>query len=272
VFSIAPVDFLETAAPFEQAGEIESGTGAACTAYPVGDNQAGFFGTVPDPGRDCLISVGTSGQISLFSTSSQCPESMELRPYLGQGFLHVGAVLCAGKAYETVKDFFRQSAFELGMTDVDDEAVFRMMKRTAEKARTAKSTDKIEKLDIVTAFNGTRSDPGKRGAVQNITLNNLTPGNLALGAIEGIIAELHDFSLELGNLFSPVKRIVTAGSAFRKNYLFGKILEDQFGLETISPEIEDGAALGAALIAAVSAGLISHGRVREIVQQNSNFL
>jgi len=162
--------------------------------------------------------------------------------------------------------------FELGMTDIDDETVFRMMKRTAEKTRAAVNSENIEKLDIVTAFNGTRSDPSIRGAMQNITLNNLTPGNLALGTIEGIIAELHDFSLELGDLFSPVKRIVTAGSAFRKNHLFGNILEDQFGLDTVSPEIEDGAALGAALIAAVSAGLISRDRVREIVQQNSSFL
>ena len=76
-------------------------------AYPVGDNQAGFLGMVREWHQAALVNVGTSGQISFYSEGEKGHPSLELRPFFGEGFLHVGATLTAGKTYETLQRFVK---------------------------------------------------------------------------------------------------------------------------------------------------------------------
>ncbi len=272
--------FLSLAPPFELAGTTPSGIPVA---HSVGDNQAGFFGLVPRPASTCLISIGTSGQISVFSHSTSCSPTMELRPYLGLGYLHVGATLCAGKAYETLERFFR-SVLELSGAGAgagagagtgagagagagaggpigsgDDEAVFRMM------AEAASSSPVPSPLIVDTAINGTRADPERRGSIRGIAMDNLTVGNLVRGAVDGIVRELADFRTGTESLFSGLDSIVATGSAVRKNPLFAETLGREFGLELRIPEIDGAAAMGAALIGATAAGTIRLGEVEGLV-------
>lgn len=116
--------------PFEIAGTTKDGIRVT---YPVGDNQAGYFGMVDELEHSALLSIGTSGQISFFSTSCDCSQQMELREFLGLGYLHVGATLSAGKAYETVKNFFKDVYSQFTDEEVSDEVVFDVMKRSVEK-------------------------------------------------------------------------------------------------------------------------------------------
>lgn len=240
--------FLGLSRPFEIAGTTAQGIPVT---YPVGDNQAGFFGLIARPASTCLVSIGTSGQISVFSPSSDCASSMELRPFLGLGYLHVGATLCAGKAYEVLQKFLKEVLIAGGLSVEDDEAVFRMMARVAQGATVPSP------LEVDTAFNGSRTDAHRRGSIRGITLDNLTAGNLVRGTVEGIIRELEEFRRSAGPIFKNLKTLVATGSAVRKNPLFSQELERQFNLELRIPHIDGGAALGAALIAAVGAQLVS---------------
>jgi sedoheptulokinase len=252
--------FPGLAEPFAVAG---TGPGGAPLAYPVGDNQAGFFGMVSRPEHTCLINIGTSGQISVFSKSENCPRTMELRPYLGLGYLHVGSTLCAGKAYEVLAKFFREVIDRFcaaaGLEGPhEDEAVFKLMKAAAMEA---------EDLPLVidTAINGSRADPARRGSVTGISLDNLTVGNAVRCCIDGIVRELYDFRRDMGAVFDPVASLVVNGSAVRKNGLFRKALGRHFNLEIRVPPFDGGSALGAALIGAVSAGLIKLEDVPELI-------
>jgi ribulose kinase len=68
---------------------------------------------------------------------------------------------------------------------------------------------------------------------------------------------LADFQDSLGSRFDPIKAIVVAGSAVRKNELFARALRRRFNREIRLPRFDGGAALGAALIGAVAAGIIT---------------
>jgi sedoheptulokinase len=263
--------FLTLAPPFTLAGTSRQGVPVA---FPVGDNQAGFFGALAWPRETCLINIGTSGQISVFSEVPACPPDMELRPYLGLGYLCVGATLCAGKAYETLARLFREAVGRYMGTPADEEAIFGMMKSAAREAIEAAGletsetkvsetkvpeigTPGIPGLVFDTALNGTRHDPLRRGSVTGVTLDNFTMGNLVWASIEGIVRELADFRDSLGSRFDPVKAIVVAGSAVRKNELFARALSSRFNREIRVPRFDGGAALGAALIGAVAAEIIT---------------
>ncbi|MDR2629913.1 MAG: hypothetical protein LBC60_03215 [Spirochaetaceae bacterium] len=253
-----PLTFLDLAEPFTLAGETPGGIPVA---YPVGDNQAGFLGVVARPAETCLISIGTSGQISVYSPKEQGSAAMELRPYLGLGYLHVGATLSAGKAYEVLADLFREVIRRAGSAAADDEGVFRLMKEAA------KESPAPSPLAFDTALNGTRRDPARRGAITGIGLDNLTVGNLVRGSIDGIVRELVEFKRELGALFDPITSIVAAGSAVRKNELFRESLKRQFNREIRVPGFDGGSALGAAFIGAIAAKHLTIGDLETIIDR-----
>jgi len=255
VFGNGKDSFLNPAQPFTVAGCTDEGIPVA---YAVGDNQAGFFGMVSDWTHSALISIGTSGQLSLFNTSDCCSGSMELRPFLGQGYLHVGATLAAGKAYETVEKFLL-SVLRIAGNTVDDEQVFTMMKEAASKEI------QHEQLHVDTRFAGTRQNPALRGSINNIGLDNLTVDNLVQSTVEGIAEELYSFSRNAGAIFDSVDRIVATGSSVRKNILFTEALRRLFRMPTVIAEIDDGAGFGAALIGAVATGALPLIDVRTLV-------
>lgn len=255
VFGLKESRFLDACSPFELAGYTPEGIPVA---FPVGDNQAGFFGMVSDWPHSALVSMGTSGQISLFSTSPVCPASMELRPFLGEGYLHVGATLTAGKAYETLHHCIASIISSAGMK-ISDEAVFELMKKEG------KSHGIPGSLAVDTRFNGSRKEPNARGSVSSIQLDNLTLGNLVVGTIDGIVDELYQFSVEASEVFQAMERIIATGSSVRKNFLFQEALDRKFKLPTSIAQVDDGAGLGAALIGAVAAGMLSKQEAKAFV-------
>lgn len=257
VFGTANPPFFSACAPFSLAGYTPDGIPVA---YPVGDNQAGFFGMVSDWGHSALVNMGTSGQISLFSTSPNCPATMELRPFLGEGYLHVGATLTAGKAYETVERFIASIVRSAGI-ELSDEEVFDLMKREGRTNGIPGS------LTVDTRFNGSRKDPNARGSINCIQLDNLTLGNLVTGTIDGIVDELYQFSLEASEVFQGMRRIVATGSSVRKNFLFQEALDRKFKLPTTIAQIDDGSGFGAALIGAVATGALSKTQAAACVER-----
>ncbi|HZJ88339.1 MAG TPA: FGGY-family carbohydrate kinase [Sphaerochaeta sp.] len=246
IFGSTEYQFLETSQPLSIAGHTPEGVPVA---YGVGDNQAGFFGMVSSWDRSALLSIGTSGQISLFSKTSECPNSMELRPFFDKGYLFVGATLTAGKAYESLQQLFA-STIRAGGFEIEDEAVFSLMK---EAATALGSTS----LQVDPRFSGSRKNPAIRGTISNIELHSLTMGDLVLATITGIVNELRDFGFEATEVITQLDSIVATGNAIRNNHLFQQVLTSQFNLPVHTVTIADGAGFGAALIGAVAAGALS---------------
>lgn len=256
VFGTSSYTFLEPAAPFSIAGHTPDGI---AVIHGVGDNQAGFFGMVSSWQESALISIGTSGQISLFSERGDCPPTMELRPFVGQGYLHVGATLTAGKAYETLQRLFASTIRAAG-SEISDEAVFEMMKKEA--------IDRgLSTLVVDPRLTGSRSDAAVRGSITNIGLDNLDIGSLVLGTIDGIVAELKAFALDAPTLLSSTRSVVATGSAIRKNPLFRASLARQFSLPVTVAEVDDGAGFGAALIAAIAVGALDLDGRKDLVRR-----
>jgi sedoheptulokinase len=255
--------FLEAAPHFFVAGHLAGGlcpggAGGVPVAYPVGDNQAGFFGALPRPEEACLVSIGTSGQISFFSRDAVCPSGMELRPYLGKGYLQVGAALTAGKSYEALASLVGEIVRASG-NRIEDEAVFTLMKQAAGAVGETS-------LVFETTLSGTRRDTAKRGAITGISLDNLTLGGLVLSAVDGIVRELADFTRQSGVSFDGIRYVAVTGSAPRKNGLFPEAVRRQFNRKVRVPG-SDGAGLGAAVIGAVAAGLIKDGETAGVIEQ-----
>ncbi len=229
--------------PFEIAGTTKDGIRVT---YPVGDNQAGYFGMVDELEHSALLSIGTSGQISFFSTSCDCSQQMELREFLGLGYLHVGATLSAGKAYETVKNFFKDVYSQFTDEEVSDEVVFDVMKRSVEKKSPCSN------IICHPFFKGTRKDAHLKASFEHIDLDNFTMGNMVESVIDGVIKELFDFIAPTNNNNIQVNRIIATGNGVKKNYLFPKSIEKIFSLTPIVAMVNDGAAIGAALVGAVA--------------------
>lgn len=70
--------------------------------------------------------------------------------------------------------------------------------------------------------------------------------------IDGVIKELFDFIAPTNNNNIQVNRIIATGNGVKKNYLFPKSIEKIFSLTPIVAMVNDGAAIGAALVGAVA--------------------
>ncbi len=231
-----------SSSPFEIAGTTVDGIQVT---YPVGDNQAGYFGMVGKIENSALISIGTSGQLSFFSTSSDCNPQMELREFLGMGYLHVGATLSAGKAYETLKNFFKNVYYHITKLEIDDEVVFDAMKRSVEQ----KSAFPIIHSPL---FKGTRKNPHLKASFEMIDLDNFTMGNMVESVIDGVVRELYDFVDKSDTTTFSIDRIVATGNGVRKNHLFSKSIEKMFQVKPVVANVNDGAAIGAALVGSIA--------------------
>lgn len=252
--------FPRPAAPFAIAGRTEAGIPVS---YAVGDNQAGFFSAVRRRESEALVSIGTSGQLSVFSQSSEIPESMELRPYFGLGYLHVGATLTAGKAYDEIKELARDVLKLAGVEHIDEQQVYGMM---GEAARRCWDQDR---LCMRTTFNGTRSDPDRLGAIDHIGIGDLRLGTLASAAVKGAVNELYSYAQRLGVLFDPITRIIAVGNSLLSNDLYTDALESVFARKVILSGAS--AAQGAALISAVASGILGIEDIQQMPEITGQF-
>jgi len=221
-----------------------------CPVYlPIGDNQAGFLGTVEDTRHTISINIGTSSQVSIFHEKYVTGETFECRPFLGKTYLLVGAPLCGGRAYAMLEKFFRESIMLSGN---GCDCLFEQMNQAAKEL-----LDEIElhgikhynKLEIDTRFAGARQNPLQRGMIQNIGIENFTPAHMILGFLEGMIGELKNIFLSMQKVsHEEFFRIAGSGNALRKNPALIQIAERDFKVPVIFSQQGEEAAMGAAKI------------------------
>ncbi|MNI86652.1 hypothetical protein D3C73_1437610 [compost metagenome] len=100
-----------------------------------------------------------------------------------------------------------------------------------------------------------------RGSIGQISLDNFNPAHLTHGFLQGIVDELYAFYAPLiRSTGAAYKYVVGSGNALRANPVLCAKAESTFGLPlTLSSSAEE-AAVGAALCAAIGAGVIGSFR------------
>ena len=209
-------------------------------AVAVGDNQASFIGTVDDAENSVLVNIGTGSQVSMLSNGSALHDGFELRPFIGGTHLKSYSALCGGHAYVILQRFMRDIAREI--TGKDEEQ-YALMDKIAEGKTDGGG------IKVTTTFNGTRQSPDKAGSIENVTGENFSPSNLIYGFSEGIVNELYEKCADTEEL-KRAKFVTVSGNGARKNGLIPRIIETKFGRDVVMKEVEEEAAVGAAIFAA----------------------
>ena len=208
----------------------------------LGDNQASFMGAMAQNINDLLINVGTSGQISFLS--NQIPENLkgiEVRPYPNKNLI-VGSTLTGGKSYALLVDLF-YDVLTVFNSQLDKNSIF----ETLANLDISKS---INPLEVTSTFNGTRADPKAKGAIKNISLNNLNTKNLVYGFTKAIMMELKDlYTTNKLNKYIEGKNIIGSGNAIRSSELLRSLISDGFNKNLVLLNNIEEAAFGAALYA-----------------------
>ena len=212
----------------------------------IGDNQASVFSTLADK-KALLVNIGTGSQITVISDRIVNADDVECRPYFEGKYLLVGAALCGGRAYSILKNFYQELLQTVGVTT----DVYQVMNRLLE-GKTESS------LTVDTRFAGTRRQPLLTGSITGITTENLTPGDLTYGVLQGMIDELWQLYRKM-----DVKRhnVIGSGNAIRLNPTLIRIIEQQFGGTLRIPQHMEEAAFGAALY-----GLVACGKFPDMAQ------
>jgi sugar (pentulose or hexulose) kinase len=231
---------------------------AAATGLPaglpvfvgIGDNQASFLGSVADRHDAVLVNVGTGAQVATFVQSFRYHPLLETRPFPGGGYLLVSAGLSGGAAYGVLERFFRDVGAQL-FNIQSASALYPQMNQLA-----ATVPSGAEGLQCEPFFAGTRHRPELRGRLSNIDMANLTPAHLTRALLEGMARSLRaGYELIAGQANCSCRRLIGAGNGLRENPVLARIAADMFGMPLSVPLHREEAAFGAALMAAVGAGI-----------------
>lgn len=229
-------------------GELKNVCPVICT---VGDNQASLLGSTKNIKESVNINIGTGGSVSVFSDKRTGIGGIETRPYFGEGYIQLGASLCGGRAYALLEKFFIDTVSLLTGKRING---------AYGKMDAAGSLDYLsgDGLKVDTRFDGTRENQSIRGSIENISMDNFTPGELITGFQEGIAMELYGYySLIRDTLGINPVYLIGSGNGIRKNRLIRSILEKKFGMPVRMTVYDEEAAAGAAITAAVGTGFIN---------------
>lgn len=215
----------------------------------IGDNQASFLGSVDDIEKCLLVNVGTGSQISFATKSEKAPSGLEIRPCIGENRIMVGSSLCGGRAFALLEKFFRETA-EL----VTGEKITSAYKGIDDFLA---KTEKVENpIDFSTLFCGTRENPSDRAKVENLGVDNFTPGHFVYGVMNGMADELHEmYKSGLSVCEERPCTLIASGNGIRKNKTLQRIVSEYFGMEIKIPKHKEEAAYGSAIFSLTSAGI-----------------
>lgn len=211
-------------------------------AAAIGDNQASYIGATCESENAVLINIGTGSQVTLHTEHIKNYANFEVRPYPLGGYLLTGASLSGGRTWAMTERFFHQAVFEL--TGIDT-PVYDGLNRLLDHTE-----DNGDYPFVTTSFDGTRSDPHKRGSIENIAVNNFTPGQFALGILHGMANELHEmYSSALAEELEPKTQLIGSGNGLRRNPHLQQIVQETFKMPLKMSVHTEEAAVGAAIFA-----------------------
>ena len=151
--------------------------------------------------------------------------------------------------YDTLKTFFIKTGEELfGVTE--SVKIWDKMENAALKGFDTGG------LTVYPLFAGRRSNPEARGSMAGLSEANFTPSKLIYATLEGIANILRDLIAD--SIIKKKKYLTGSGNGLRKNIPLQKVISRVFQKEIVIPEIEEEAALGAAINGAVASGVIGN--------------
>ena len=195
----------------------------------IGDNQASYLGATKGE-KALLINFGTGSQISISTNKIVKTDNCEIRPYLENDYLIVGASLCGGKSFEALARFYQS------ITNEPLEDIYTKLTNTE-----LIDTD----VEFKPLFLGTRKDPSIKASINGLNLKNFNIENFTISLLNGMVDELYTFYQDMK--YVPFNQIVGSGNGLRKNELLQKITEKRFNKKLILNEIKEEAAYGACL-------------------------
>jgi len=225
----------------------------------IGDNQASVLSALPDQPGSLLINIGTGGQIvwRVPEFARQLPMDTRILPgnpsedgqKVSRQFMIVGAGLCGGDAIAWVNRTVRQWLQVFGLT-LSEDSVWERLQSLAE------SQENSADLFCEPFFRGTRYQPDRRGVLNGINSDNLTPSNLLVSVFEGIAQSMFDvWTTSPESQKHPLQRIAMSGNAVKRNRLLVEAVRRRFGVPVEVARHSEEAATGAAMLGGVSLGI-----------------
>lgn len=212
----------------------------------IGDNQAGFLGSVGEKEGVFLVNMGTGGQVCVLSEKYFVSRDIEARPFAKGKYLLAGSSLCGGRAYGILEGFFR--SYVKAVTGEEYSQYDVMQKLAKAGAEAGASAGAEGTMEVSTLFCGTRWDPYLRGSIINISEDNFTPEGMVYGVLEGMAQELYDMYLQIREGTGFVARqLAASGNGLRKNPVLQKIICEKFRAELSFAQCQEEAAYGAAV-------------------------
>lgn len=227
--------------------EASSATGLAAgtpVAAGAGDQAAQSIGTATIADRDVSVTIGTSGVVFAATGSYRYDPTGRLHAYCHAlpGRWHLmGVMLAAGGSLRWFRDAFYP----------DEPRAYELIDREA--AGVVPGAEGLLFLPYLSGERCPHADPAARGVFFGLTLRH-TRAHLARAVIEGVTYGLRD-SLDLLpglGITSDALRVSGGGS---RSELWRRLMADIFDAEVETVNSEQGAALGAALLGGVSAGV-----------------
>ena len=211
--------------PWDQIGSVVI-RGQSIPCFPsVGDHQCSLLGTFLEQ-DELSINVSTGSQISLLSASYD-PGAYQIRPYFEQRLLNTLTHLPAGRALNALVDLVSTLAVANADSVPDP---WPQILRAAEAAGTS---------DLSVDLSFFEGPMGSRGAIDNISLENLSLGSLFRAAFENMA----DNYAECAHRLSPsagYKGLVLSGGLVRKSRLLRELIAERFDCPIrVSPEEEE---------------------------------
>jgi len=218
----------------------------------IGDHQASFLGSVAGRRNSVLINVGTGAQVAAFTDHFLFDPALETRPFPRGGYLLVCPGLSGGRSYALMEGFFRQVGQDLLGVNAPISAYARMNDLACAVKPGA------DGLRCEPYFAGTRADPLLRASWTGMSAENFTPGHMVRALLEGMARVFRSSYAQIrAHLAHAPANLVGAGNGMRENPLLVEIVAEEFSMRVRLSTHPEEAAYGAALLAAVGAGVFS---------------
>ncbi|MBS3791572.1 MAG: xylulokinase [Candidatus Bipolaricaulota bacterium] len=215
----------------------------------AGDQQAGALGVGAVKPGIVVSTIGTGGQ--LFTTSEELIEPREgrvhvFRQCLPQSWHVMGAMQAAGLALRWFKENVVDKAGggRFNYEDISDLA-----------SKAPVGSNDLLFLPYLTGERSPHLDPDARGCFIGLSLNHELP-HLLRGIMEGVTFGMRDSMEVLQELGLPIEEIRCAGGG-SKSQVWRKIQSDVYNRAIAKTNIEEPAALGAALLAGIGLDLFA---------------
>ena len=235
--------------PAARASGLKAGTPVVGGA---GDQAAQAVGSgIITPGV-ISVTLGTSGVVFAHSETFFAEAQGRLHAFchaVPRKWHLMGVMLSAGGSFRWLRDALGETERSAALRTGEDP--YDLL--TREAAGAPVGCDGLLFLPYLTGERMPHPDPTARGAFVGLTVRH-RKGHIVRSVLEGVAFGLRDSLEMIKGLDVPIQQVRVSGGGARSP-LWRQIHADVFGAELVMVNVTEGAAYGAALLAAVGAGV-----------------